>query len=229
MGESGVRPAVREPAAADRGSESAGAGRQAGDIVCGALAVAIAVAVGLHVYAAGRLDPVTGTISDYVSVPGAAGPLTLAVMAIAVATGALAVALAHSSLPNPILPCVVLGVAGLGLIAAIAFPTNLPGAPVSADTVLHRFAAGIFFVALPLAGLLVLRRRSDRAARRMTVLSMTTGLAFVVSHVPLVLPGFPGAHLIGTLLPRGLAERALLASELGLLATLALANRRVAR
>ncbi|HEX3786409.1 MAG TPA: DUF998 domain-containing protein [Pseudonocardiaceae bacterium] len=108
-----------------------------------------------------------------------------------------------------------------GLLAAISFPTNAVGAAVSLDTVLHRYAAGFFLVGLPVATLLSLRLLPDRAVRWLTAASVLAGLAFVASHVPLVLPDLPGAHRVAELLPRGIAERVLLLVDLTLLGALA--------
>ena len=112
------------------------------------------------------------------------------------------------------------------MVASLAFPTNRLGAAVSLDTVVHRYAAGLFFVSLPVAAFLTLRRFPGRGVRWLTLISVVAGVAFLVSHVPLVLPGFPGAHAVATVLPRGIAERVLLAANLVLLCGLA---RRVAR
>jgi hypothetical protein len=111
-------------------------------------------------------------------------------------------------------------------LASIAFPTNALGAAVSVDTVLHRYSAGLFFVSLPVGALLTLRRLPDRAVGWLTGLGVVAGVVFLVSHVPLVFPGWPGARVMATMLPRGLAERGLLAVDLALLAVLALAGRR---
>ncbi len=111
----------------------------------------------------------------------------------------------------------------------MSFPTNAVGTAVSADTVLHRYAAGLFFVSVPVGALLTLRRVPDRAAAWLTGLGALAGVVFLVSHVPLVFPDWPGSPVVAALLPRGFAERGLLAVDLALLAGLALAGRRCLR
>jgi hypothetical protein len=118
------------------------------------------------------------------------------------------------------------GLGSAGLLASIAFPTNAVGAAVSVDTVLHRYAAGLFFVSLPVAALLILRRLPDRGVAWLTALSVVAGVVFLVSHIPLVFPGWPGAPAVATAVPRGLAERGLLMVDLALVAV---AGRRVLR
>jgi hypothetical protein len=190
-------------------------------VVFGAIGVAVLAMLVLHLRGAGRLDPLTTTVSDYVSLPGGAVLLTVAVVAIAVATATTAIGLLRAGLPAPAAPSVSFGLGCAGLLAAAAFPTNPIGTVTSLDTVLHRYAAGLFFVCLPVAALLTLRRVPDPATRLLTTASVVASLLFLASHLPLVFPGFPDAHVVGALLPRGLAERTALAVDLTLLASLA--------
>ena len=44
-----------------------------------------------------------------------------------------------------------------------AFPTDPPGEPLSASGAIHRYAAFLAFLTLPVAGLLVARRTRGRA------------------------------------------------------------------
>lgn len=196
-------------------------------VVFGAIGVAVLAMLVLHLRGAGRLDPLTTTVSDYVSLPGGAALLAVAVLAVTVAAAAVPIGLLRAGLPRPAPPTVWFGLGCAGLLATVVFPTNALGSVTSLDTVLHRYAAGLFFVCLPIAALLTLRRLPDPATRVLTVTSVVVGLLFLVSHVPLVFPGFPDAHLVGTLLPRGLVERALLAVDLALLGSLAAAPRLV--
>jgi hypothetical protein len=192
-------------------------------MVFGAIGVAVLAMLVLHLTAAGRLDPVTTTVSDYVSVPGGSALLAWSTLAIAVATAVVAVGLLRARVPGA---AVLFGLGSAGLLASIAFPTNAVGAAVSVDTVLHRYAAGLFFVSLPVAALLILRRLPDRGVAWLTALSAVAGIAFLVSHIPLVFPGWPGARVVAAAVPRGLAERGLLVVDLALVAV---AGRRVLR
>jgi hypothetical protein len=175
--------------------------------VFAALGVTVLAMAVLHALGAGRLDPLTTTVSDYVSIPGGTALLTIAVLGLA--TAAIAVALRMGR------PGLVLGFGCLGLLATVVFPTNALGTPVTTDSVLHRYVAGVFFVSLPVAALL------GRWAPGLTTVSVMAGVVFLVSHVPLLFPGWPGAHAVATILPRGLAERGLLVVDVLLLGRLA--------
>ncbi len=192
--------------------------------VFGAIGVAVLAMLVLHLRGAGRLDPAATTVSDYVSLPGGSALLVLATLAIATATATVGVLLWRRTRAPGVTGLFGLGCAGL--LASIAFPTNAMGAAVTVDTVLHRYAAGLFFVSLPVAALCALRHLPSPVVAWLTALSVLAGIAFLISHLPLVLPESPGAHLVATVLPRGIAERVLLATDLVLLAGLA---RRVAR
>jgi hypothetical protein len=197
-------------------------------VVFGAIGVAVLAVLVLHLRGAGRLDPRTTTISDYVSLPGGAALLTVAVLAVAVAAAAVPIGLLRVGLPEPAAPTAWFGLGCAGLLATAAFPTNPLGTVTSLDTVLHRYAAALFFVCLPIAAVLTLRRQPDPAARVLTVASVVAGLLFLASHLPLVFPGFPDAHAVATLLPRGIAERGALGVDLALLGALARVPGRVA-
>lgn len=187
-------------------------------IAFGALLLAVLPILYLNIVDIRALDPVTTTISDYVSVPGGAALLAVSALSLAVASIMLPVALVRAGLPAPGVGCALFGLAGVGLLASIAFPTNTLGTAVSDSAVAHRYAAGVFFVALPLAGFWLHRRLPPSGTLgRWTAASVLTGLAFLASHIPLLFPHFPGAGTIATLLPRGLAERVLLGIDIGLL------------
>lgn len=188
------------------------------DVVVWSLAASVLAMVALHVLGAGRLDPLTTTVSDYVSIPGGVALLTVAVLGLATATAAVAVGMLRAAAYRTAL---LYGFGCAGLLATVAFPTNVLGAPETLDTVLHRYAAAAFFVSLPIAALLTHRGLPDRVVGWLIAASLLAGGAFLVSHVPLLFPDWPGAHRIATFLPRGAAERVLLGTDMGLLAGLA--------
>jgi uncharacterized protein DUF998 len=184
-----------------------------------ALGVAVGAIVLLHLFGIGRLSPVTTTVSDYVALPGGGTLLALAVLALAAATAGVAAGQVAAGAPRWL--AVPFGVGCFGLVATIAFPTNAIGTATTVAAVLHRYAAGLFFVSLPVAALLSLRHHPSRLVGVLTAASVLVGLAFLVSHVPLVLPDWPGARQIAAVLPRGIAERGLLTVDIALLAALA--------
>jgi hypothetical protein len=180
-----------------------------GGFVSGALGIALGAIVVLHLLGFGRLDPLTTTVSDFVSLPGGALLLAMAVLAVAAATAAIPVGL---RLPWRL--WVPYGIGCLGLVATVAFPTNTLGTATTASAVLHRYAAALFFVGLPIATALTTK------ARAWTVASVGVGVLFLISHIPLLWPGWPGAPEIATIVPRGLVERGLLLVDMALLASM---------
>jgi hypothetical protein len=198
-------------------------------VVFGALGVAVLAMVVLHLLGAGRLDPAATTVSDFVSLPGGAALLAVAVLGVATAAAAVLIGLLATGLPNITRPCLLYGLGCAGLVATIAFPTNALGTVASSSTVLHRYAAAAFFVSLPVAALLTRHVVPSSAVGRLTAVSVLTGIAFLVSHIPLLFPDWPGAREIATALPRGLVERVLLVVDIALLGTLARSIRPVLR
>lgn len=180
-----------------------------------ALALTVLPMIYLHLVSIGRLDPLHTTVSDYVSVPGGGAFLALSTIALALATALLPARLGLAGLRVPPVAKVALVLGCVGLFASVVFPTNALGSAPDEATVLHRYAAALFFLAVPIAA-------ASLARGRLAVLSALVGIAFLISHIPLVFPDFPHADLIGTILPRGLIERLLLVTDI---ATIALIGR----
>jgi hypothetical protein len=220
-----VAPGVTASVAGERPAPAGGIGPAR--FVFGALAVTVTAMALLHLFGIGRLDPATTTVSDYVALPGGATLLAVAVLGVAAATAAVAAAQVSAGASRWL--AVPSGIGCVGLVATIAFPTNVIGTATTVDAVLHRYAAGLFFISLPIAALLSLRHHPSRAVGALTAVSVLAGLVFLASHVPLVLPDWPGAHQIAAVLPRGIAERALLVVDIALLAALAAAPNRPRR
>jgi hypothetical protein len=195
-------------------------------ITNGALALAVAPMIYLHLVSIGRLDPLHTTVSDYVSVPGGTVLLAISTVALAVTAVSLPAQLATAGRPVPATARISLALGCVGLLASVVFPTNVLGTVADESTVLHRYAAGLFFVAVPIAAW-SLARAAVRAGSptpatgRLAVVSVLVGTAFLLSHLPLVFPAFPRADLIATVLPRGLVERVLLVVDSCALAVIA--------
>ncbi len=187
-------------------------------ITSGALAFTVLPMIYLHLVSIGRLDPLHTTVSDYVSVPGGGAFLALSTVALALATALLPAQLALAGRPVPAIAKIGLVLGCVGLFASVAFPTNVLGAAVDEATVLHRYAAALFFLAVPMVAAALARAGLGRGLRWAAVLSVLVGVAFLISHIPLVFPDLPHADLIGTLLPRGLVERILLLVDVATIA-----------
>ncbi|HEY4023257.1 MAG TPA: DUF998 domain-containing protein [Pseudonocardiaceae bacterium] len=193
----------------------------------GALALTVLPMIYLHLVSIGRLDPLHTTVSDYVSVPGGAAFLVLSTIALALATALLPARLGITGRSVSPTATIALVLGCVGLFASVVFPTNALGTAVDESTVLHRYAAGLFFIAVPIAAAALARAGLGRAVGRCAVLSGLVGVAFLLSHIPLVFPGFPHAGLIGDVLPRGLVERLLLLVDIATVAVIGRSARSV--
>ncbi|HEV3361252.1 MAG TPA: DUF998 domain-containing protein [Pseudonocardiaceae bacterium] len=197
-------------------------------ITAGALAFTVLPMIYLHLVSIGRLDPLRTTVSDYVSVPGGGAFLALSTIALALATALLPAQLGLAGRPVPAVAKIGLVLGCVGLFASVVFPTNALGTAVDEATVLHRYAAGLFFIAIPIVAAALARAGFGRGLRVCAVFSTLVGIAFLISHVPLVFPDFPHADLIGTLFPRGLIERILLLVDIATIAVISNTARPVA-
>lgn len=197
-------------------------------ISSGALALTVLPMIYLHLVSIGRLDPLHTTVSDYVSVPGGAAFLALSTIALALATALLPARLGVAGKPVPPIATIALVLGCVGLFASVVFPTNALGTAADEATVLHRYAAALFFIAVPIAAAALARAGFGRATGRLALLSTLAGIAFLLSHIPLVFPGFPHADLITTVLPRGLVERLLLLVDIATIAVIGRATRATA-
>lgn len=187
------------------GGITGGRSETAGGLVTGGVLITLLTMAYLHLAGAGLVDPVDHTISDYVVVPGGYVLLGVAAAALAGASVALASALSNAGLPRPGPPAALLNSAAAALVLVAVFPTNIPGTEAGVVANVHRVAGGWVFAALPLAAWLVARRARAGAdwaasARVLTLWSGVTGLlsvAFLLSHVPIVIGTSSGFPLVG--------------------------------
>ena len=197
-------------------------------ISSGALALTVLPMIYLHLVSIGRLDPLHTTVSDYVSVPGGAAFLALSTIALALATALLPAQLGLAGHRVPPTAKIALVLGCVGLFASVVFPTNALGTAADESTVLHRYAAALFFIAVPIAAASLARAGLGRRSGGLAVLSALVGVAFLLSHIPLVFPDFPHADLISAVLPRGLVERVLLLVDIAAIALIGRSARAVA-
>lgn len=191
-----------------------------------ALAAAFFAIVYLHSVSVAELSPMSTTVSDLVFVHGIGWLFTVSTALLGIASVALTVALARTRLPGGRLITVVLGLWSLGLIVAAAFPTDPIGVEhLSAVGQIHRYAGATMYVALPVAGWLVLLRSravaswdySRRAVRNLSLAAAVIGVLFLLSSAPSLFPGTPLADLLEGHLVHGLVERVLILCLFGLL------------
>ncbi len=167
-----------------------------------------------------RLNPLSETISDYLFDPnGWLLPVSLIVLAVGGAM--LAVALVRAGWDRRASWLVGLWSSCLLLVAA--FPTDRPGLPLSLSGQIHRYAAFVAFLSLPLAGLIGARRGGyARTVKGLSVAALAALTAVTVPYAAVTL----GMDLVG--LP-GLTQRMVVVTEVVLLVTLGLVALRPAR
>ena len=102
-----------------------------------------------------------------------------------------------------------------------AFPTDAPGLPLSLSGGIHRYAAFVAFLVMPLAGFLLARARI-RYARCVRMLSVLALGALLLVVIPYAVRMF-GIPLSNDDIPAGLIQRTVVVTELGVLALAGLA------
>lgn len=167
----------------------------------------------LHVLAGDRLEPVTATLSNAVFAPEVGWMFPAGVLSMALAGVGALVSLRASSLRPGWLVTLAVSLTALGLVLVALFPTDPVGAS-SLSAQVHRYAAAVVMVAVPVAALRVAAVLPPQTGRKTLQLAAAVTLAVVlVTGVAIFLPGvFDPA--------RGLIQRFLLLSELLVVALL---------
>jgi hypothetical membrane protein len=181
--------------------------------------VAVVLVGLLHVLAAGQVDPVRRTISEYAL--GTYQTLfDVGVLALALGSLLIAVALVRAGLARPP-SAVLLGAWALALVLVVVFEKANWSVGPSVGGYIHRYASLVAFVCLPLAALLMARSRSETFAawsRRLGVLSLLW-LGSILAGV--VLRPFTGVPW-WQFLPLGIVERGLALTEVAVVVVLGL-------
>jgi Protein of unknown function (DUF998) len=176
------------------------------------LVFAALLMAGLNVVAAGRMNPLDTTMSDYVFVPGAGWMFPAALLAMCVAGAGVAVGLWARGLLGGVLPKLAMGLAIVGLVLAAVFETDL-GESLSLSAQIHRYAAGVVFFCVPITAVLVARRLPTRRSLYVGAAVASVLLAlFLTCHLG------PMPDALGEL--SGLLQRLLFCAELVVLAQL---------
>jgi hypothetical protein len=190
-------------------------------LVAGGLVAVGAGSAGMvDLHLTSRLNPLSETISDYLFDPnGWLLPVSLIVLAVGGAMLAVALVWAGSDGRASWL----VGLWSTCLLLVAAFPTDRPGLPLSISGQIHRYAAFVAFLSLPLAGLIVARRGGyARTVKGLSVVALAALTAVTVPYAAVAL----GLNLVG--LP-GLTQRMVVVTEVALLATFGLVALRPAR
>lgn len=166
----------------------------------------------LHLFAGGQIQPMTSTLSNAVFAPGVGWMFPAGVLSMALAGLGALLSLRASGLRPGWLATLAVSLTASGMLLVALFPTDPVGAG-SLSAQIHRYAAAVAMVAVPVAALRV-ASVLPQAGRRMLQAAAAMTLAVVlITGVAIFLPGmFEPA--------RGLIQRFLLLSELVVLALL---------
>ncbi|GAA5767594.1 hypothetical protein Aros01_04096 [Streptosporangium roseum] len=180
----------------------------------GAGAVAM---LGLHV--ATGLDPVHTVISEYAFEPDG-WLLPVSLTSFAVGATAFGVALARRGADRR--AALLVGVWGLCMLLIGAFPTDEPGVPLSMSGGIHRYAAFVAFLTMPVAGLMLARRHAASPyARSVRLLSLASLGVLVLVVLPYV-ARMAGIDLTNDDIPAGVTQRLVVVFEVAVLVMLGL-------
>ncbi|GII91509.1 DUF998 domain-containing protein [Sinosporangium siamense] len=107
---------------------------------------------------------------------------------------------------------------GLCMFLVGLFPTDAPGLPLSFSGGVHRYAALVAFLAMPVAGLLIAYRYRDapmaKGVRRLSVAALACLLLVVVPYIFRMV----GIEVSNDDIPAGLTQRLVVITEVGVLA-----------
>ncbi|WP_433531450.1 DUF998 domain-containing protein [Micromonospora sp. CA-263727] len=207
--------------------------RNSGVLALGGIALAALLTVIGHV-GVDDLDPVTLTVSDY-AVSDSGGIIHLAMLTLAVASAAIIPTLRRLAPPDTAehpgpnraetervgvdrvgVAQLLLAVWAGGLLVSGLVPTNPPGTEMDTAAYVHRYASVVAFLALPAAGWLLAARLPAEAhttARWLRALALTS----LLLATAMAWSAYPGDRAL-----YGLLERALILTEVTLLALLTL-------
>ncbi|PZG53906.1 hypothetical protein C1I98_05305 [Spongiactinospora gelatinilytica] len=191
--------------------------RTKGLVVAGFAAVVTGAVAMLGLHLTAGLDPMHGLISEYAFAP--AGWL-LGVSLTCFAAGAALFAMAMVRSAGSRRVALLVAAWGACMMLVGAFPTDRPGVPLSMSGGIHRYAALVAFLAMPLAGLILARLVTrDRWATAMRVLCGIALVCLVAVVVPYALR-FVGIPVSNDDIPAGLTQRLVVVTELGVLVLL---------
>ncbi|SDM69225.1 DUF998 domain-containing protein [Nonomuraea jiangxiensis] len=188
-----------------------------GLLVSGFAAIGTGTGAMLTLHAEAGLDPMHSVISEYAFHTGGwLLPASLTLFAIGATL--IAEALRRAGMSRWVFALLLTWAASMFLIGA--FPTDRPGVPLSLSGGIHRYAAFVAFLVMPVVGLLLARARI-RHAKAVRVLSGIALGALLLVVIPYVVRMF-GVPLTNDDIPAGLTQRVVVVTELGVLALAAL-------
>ncbi|WP_219510227.1 DUF998 domain-containing protein [Nonomuraea ceibae] len=184
-----------------------------GLLVSGFTAIGTGAGAMFTLHAETGLDPMHTVISEY-AFQAAGWLLPLSLTLFAVGSTLIAEAVRRAGADRCVVALLLVWGASMFLIGA--FPTDPPGVELSLSGAVHRYAAFVAFLVMPVAGLLLARARV-RHARAVRVLSTIALVALVAVVIPYVVRMF-GIPLANEDFPAGLIQRTVVVTELAVLA-----------
>ncbi|MET7337252.1 DUF998 domain-containing protein [Nonomuraea sp. NPDC005650] len=182
-------------------------------LVSGFAAIGTGSGAMLTLHAESKLDPLHSVISEY-AFQSSGWLLPASLTLFAVGSALIAEAMRRAGMSRWVVALLLAWGASMFLIGA--FPTDRPGVPLSLSGGIHRYAAFAAFLVMPVAGLLLAKARI-RYARAVRILSAVALGALLLVVVPYVVRMF-GIPLTNDDIPAGLTQRAVVVTELGVLA-----------
>ncbi|MFJ2031664.1 DUF998 domain-containing protein [Streptosporangium sp. NPDC087985] len=176
-----------------------------------------AAMLGLHV--ATGLDPVHTVISEYAFEPdGWLLPVSLTFFAVGATVFGAALARRGDDRGAALLVVIW----GLCMLLIGTFPTDEPGVPLSMSGGIHRYAAFVAFLTMPVAGLILARRHATSPyARPVRLLSLASLGMLVLIVLPYVVR-MMGIDLTNDDIPAGVTQRLVVIFEVAVLVMLGL-------
>ncbi|MFI6818616.1 DUF998 domain-containing protein [Nonomuraea sp. NPDC050328] len=184
-----------------------------GLLVSGFTTIGLGSGAMLALHAGAGLDPVHSVISEY-AFQSVGWLLPASLTLFAVGSALIAGALGRAGADRRVVLLVVAW--GVSMFLIGAFPTDRPGVPLSLSGGIHRYAAFVAFLVMPVAGFLLARARI-RYARAVRLLSTVALVALVAVVLPYVIRMF-GVPLTNADIPAGVTQRVVVVTELGVLA-----------
>ncbi|MEV0589176.1 DUF998 domain-containing protein [Nonomuraea sp. NPDC050310] len=184
-----------------------------GLLVSGFTTIGLGSGAMLALHAGAGLDPVHSVISEY-AFQSVGWLLPASLTLFAVGSALIAGALGRAGADRRVVLLVVAW--GVSMFLIGAFPTDRPGVPLSLSGGIHRYAAFVAFLVMPVAGFLLARARI-RYARAVRLLSTVALVALVAVVLPYVIRMF-GVPLTNADIPAGVTQRVVVVTEIGVLA-----------
>jgi len=171
--------------------------------VCSLLSLSVAALAltYMHLTLGDRVNPIRQTVSDYVRGRGGGGNAEFGRPEPCLCRTVPYWRLCAADTRRFRLVSVLLGGTVLGLVGVALFPTDPAASASTPAGELHRWSVTLSFVSVPCAGRLLARQLCGtirRRVARLSTLSVDFLAVLMVSYVPVLFPGLPGAAVLSS-------------------------------